>query len=718
MKEILNMENAKQIMKDLNVVIYGTVRDIENDFFTSFTNLDNIASYFNKVFIIIFENDSKDKTPELLNQWLETQYSNKKIYKHVIFKNNLDFLYPLRAHRLAYCRNCILNYIVDHNLEKEYQYAIHCDLDDRFWAIDYQSISTCFQYDLDSWDAMTCVNKNRNYYDFWALRCDKSWFNINIFSCNANDIDYNTKTAGFETLLKNTVGLIDVTSSFNGLGIYKLLSIIYCRYNAEYNCKKCKNVNRGCWEDNDHIGLHKQMIYNNCKLFINNKMYIQTKPKNSISYNTFIESISASPSIDKNILLYLLIGETIDKSGKWLLIEIGDGDIANVLTNYYHRTLYTYSEGENTSIYLNKNIEVRDGNFYRYSYELNDISEQPISFIYINCHKYHTTKNILSLIYNKIKPGCIILFDKLINYKEFCLHGLKALYEFFQEYEISFKWLLVKDNVNNSLLLENQKIALIINENKHFNTLFAAINYSSEEYEKFNWVFYSNNYEDLIHIKSKEEAYHHWILHGKHEGRVACPNSENNNSNSNDNNNDDENPEMVITDPEFASFDWEIYVELNKDLKTVSNKYDAFKHWKDHGVHEGRICKFDWCTYIKNFNLITKSIDNKIKAIQHWIENGRPEINNSQVDDLNDELFDWEYYLEYNKDLKNITTYDAACKHWKQFGKNEKRVCHNFKWTNYLLANPDLVESGITNENLAIYHLLKHGKYENRKIGL
>jgi hypothetical protein len=718
MKEILNMENAKQIMKDLNVVIYGTVRDIENDFFTSFTNLDNIASYFNKVFILIFENDSKDKTPELLNQWLEIQYSNKKIYKHVIFKNNLDFLYPLRAHRLAYCRNCILNYIVDNNLEKEYQYAIHCDLDDRFWSIDYESIATCFQYDLDSWDAMTCVNKNRNYYDFWALRCDKSWFNINIFSCNANDIDYNTKTAGFETLLKNTVGLIDVTSSFNGLGIYKLLSIIYCRYNAEYNCKKCKNVNRGCWEDNDHIGLHKQMIYNNCKLFINNKMYIQTKPKNSINYNTFIESISASPSIDKNILYYLLIGETIDKSGKWLLIEIGDGDIANVLTNYYHRTLYTYSEGENTSIYLNKNIEVRDGNFYRYSYELNDISEQPISFIYINCYKYHTTKNILSVIYNKIKPGCIILFDKLINYKEFFLHGLKALYEFFQEYEISFKWLLVKDNVNNSLLLENQKIALIINENKHFNTLFAGINYSSEEYEKFNWVFYSNNYEDLIHIKSKEEAYQHWILHGKHEGRVASPNSVNNNTNSNDNENENENPEMVVTDPEFASFDWEIYVELNKDLKTVSNKYDAFKHWKDHGVHEGRICKFDWCTYIKNFNLITKSIDNKIKAIQHWIENGRPEINNSQVDDLNDELFDWEYYLEYNKDLKNITTYDAACKHWKQFGKNEKRVCHNFKWTNYLLANSDLVESGITNENLAIYHWLKHGKYENRKIGL
>ena len=713
MKEILNLQDAKQKIKDINVIIYGSIRDIEKYFFTSFTNLTILANYFNKVFIIIFENDSSDKTRELLKSWLESSHIKKNIFKHVIFKNNLDTLYPLRAHRLAYCRNCILNYIVDNNLEKEYQYAIHCDLDDRFWSIDYDSIVSCFQYEWDSWDAMTCVNKKRTYYDFWALRCEKSWFNMNIFSCDTNNVDYTTKISGFETLLKNSVGPLQVQSSFNGLGIYKLSSIMFCRYNADYNCIKCKNSNRGCWEDNDHIGLHKQMVYNNCKIFINNKMCIQSEPENSISYHSFIQSMSLCPSMSKNLLLYLLINDTIDKQGKWLLIEIKDGDIANIITNYYTNSLYVYSENKNKSIYLNKNVITREGSFFDYSHELNGSSAEPISFIYINCEKYQTTKNIFSIIYNKLKPGSIIIFDKLINYKEYYLYALKALYEFFQEYDILFEWFLMKgsflkDNIETDSPLENQTLAIRISENKYFNTSIFEINYSSPEYETFNWIFYSNNYKDLLHIKTKEEAYQHWIDYGKIEGRICNNSSDSENI---------KNQESIISDPEFTSFDWEIYIELNKDLKNITSKEESFRHWKNHGIQEGRICKFDWCTYIKNYNLISQGIDNKIKAIQHWIDNGRPEINNSQID-LNDELFDFEYYIKVNQDLKYVITYEDAKEHWQNFGKNENRVCHNFKWTNYLLANQDLVRSGITNEKLAIYHWLHHGKQENRKIGL
>lgn len=707
MKEIITIDDARQKMKNMNVIIYGTIRDIESHFFTSFTNLNIIANYFNKVFIIIFENDSIDKTRSLLTQWLNTPYKN--VIKHLILKNELDSLYPLRAHRLAYCRNCILNYIADNNLVKEYNYALHCDLDDRFWAVDYNSMASCFQYDLNSWDCMTCVNKNRTYYDYWALRCETSWFNINIFSCDANNIDYNTKTAGFETLLKNTTGLLQVTSSFNGLGIYKLSSLIYCRYNAVFTCVKCNNEKRGCWEDNDHIGLHKHMLHNNCKLFINNRMYLQTKPQNSIHYKTFIQNMVNCNSIDKNILLYLLICESIDALGKWLLIESKDGDVANILTNHYSNTLYSYNQTKDTSTYLNKNIKISEGDFANYSHELNDISAEPITFMYINCNQYYTTKNILSISYNKIQPGCIIIFHKLVNYKDYEIHALKALYEFLQEYEISFEWFVAKGKIfpttEHDLPIENQKVAIRITENKHFNRTFTEINYSSKEYENFNWIFYSNKYKDLHCIKTKEEAFHHWIHHGQVEGRVC----------SNDNGKKMTVQESIITDPEFNHFDWEIYIELNPDLKTIINKEQAFKHWKYHGSLEGRICKFDWCAYIKIFNLVSKSIDNKVKAVQHWLENGRPEINSNV--DLNDELFDWEYYVSHHEDLKFIKEYETARYHWIHFGKNEKRMCHNFKWTTYLLANKDLVKSGITSETAATYHWLKHGKIENRKMG-
>ena len=109
MEEIIKMNDTTSKISGLNVIIYGSVRDIENDFFTSFLNLDIISEMFNEVYIIIFENDSKDKTRELLQKW--NNIKHPKITKHIILKNNLDIIYPLRAHRLAYCRNCILNYI-------------------------------------------------------------------------------------------------------------------------------------------------------------------------------------------------------------------------------------------------------------------------------------------------------------------------------------------------------------------------------------------------------------------------------------------------------------------------------------------------------------------------------------------------------------------------------------------------------------------------------
>ena len=126
--------------------------------------------------------------------------------------------------------------------------------------------------------------------------------------------------------------------------------------------------------------------------------------------------------------------------------------------------------------------------------------------------------------------------------------------------------------------------------------------------------------------------------------------------------------------------------------------------------------KFDWCAYIKNYNLVSKSIDNKVKAINHWISNGRPQISYaSSVDDK--ELFDWEYYIEHNSDLKHIDNRDMAWYHWCNYGKNEGRTYNSFKWTNYLLANDDLLSVGINTEALAIYHWIHHGKNENRKMG-
>ena len=84
--------------------------------------------------------------------------------------------------------------------------------------------------------------------------------------------------------------------------------------------------------------------------------------------------------------------------------------------------------------------------------------------------------------------------------------------------------------------------------------------------------------------------------------------------------------------------------------------------------------------------------------------------------EINDDYFNWYDYISLYDDLKYIKNKEDAYYHWKNYGKKEGRISHNFKWTNYLLLNSDLIEAGINTESQALSHYIKHGKLENRKI--
>ena len=102
MKESIDLHKAKEIMSNLNIIIYGTIRNIEEDFIQSFTNLDILASFFKKTHIIIFENDSKDKTRDVLNSWY--QNNNKKNY-YIIYIASRDIIDNKFNQLLAKYRN-------------------------------------------------------------------------------------------------------------------------------------------------------------------------------------------------------------------------------------------------------------------------------------------------------------------------------------------------------------------------------------------------------------------------------------------------------------------------------------------------------------------------------------------------------------------------------------------------------------------------------------
>jgi hypothetical protein len=343
-------------------------------------------------------------------------------------------------------------------------------------------------------------------------------------------------------------------------------------------------------------------------------------------------------------------------------------------------------------LFLNPNIKHIIGN---YEETLDILSE--IDFIFLNINSYFDLKKVFDLLIPKLLPGSIIIFNKLVSYNNYVTNGLKLLYEYLCNDHFSFEWLFTNCKFEKNGL-EFEKVQIAIKIIKINNLIYNNNNIIEEERimeDEFNWNFYINYYKDLNHITNKKEAFLHWSMFGKKEGRIC-----------NDNNN---NESLKLND----IFDWEIYIELNPDLKLLS-KEEAINHWNKFGTMENRLYYFDWFNYIKYYNLLPKLIDTKIKAVRHWNDNGRPLVN--KIIDYNLELFDWKFYVNNYDDLKDLTNHKNALNHWLNFGQKEGRISNNFKWLNYLLLNKDLIESGINSESQATEHYIKHGKKEKRKI--
>jgi hypothetical protein len=690
MKETIDFHKAKEIMSNMNIIIYGTIRNIEEDFIQSFTNLDILASFFKKTFIIIFENDSNDKTRDVLNSWYQNQ-KKTNITKHIILENNLCSLYPLRATRLAYCRNKILDYIFDNHLEENYSYAFHCDLDNRFWSVDFDSICNSFQYPLDSWDVMTCVNKDKKYYDYWALRIDKCWFNKNIFSCDANwpETKFETKIPEFIELLNKTTNLLPCNSSFNGLGIYKLSSMKNCRYSAKYYCSKCNNTKKGCLEDNDHIGLHQDMKKKNCKIFINTKMQILSKPKTASSFHEYIKkNFLFIKNLNNNPLLYVLKNVLVNQNNVWLDFDTNNGEPANIISNYhYDSKVYSFPFNQKKFTLLNKNIVPINGpvdvalNIFIGKYLKNDM----IYFINFNDNNYFNVRSILVKLISKIADSCIIIFNHFINFHGYIQKSFKAFFEISQEYNLDFETIGVNGNYD---FISNNSINLDDLSDDLFSDTIVALKIIKNPHKNNSPISVCKN--DFTNYK-----------------------------------NDIPKPKNKNKEINYDIFDWKLYLELNPDLVKITNAEKAWYHWYHNGYLENRNFYFDFKKCIKEYGL-PENMD-KLEVIQKFKKENNDnyknycmkfkfiqEKNNKIIKKYKTELFDWEYYVEINKDLKNINSFEKASEHFYNFGEKENRITNDFNWLHYLFLNPDLIYHNILEEEEVVQHYLNYGLNEKR----
>lgn len=258
-------------MNKYNIAVLSCIRDLEPHIEESIYHITEFKKLFKTVKFFAAENDSVDKTYELAKKY------SSKLEGEIIKFNNLNLKYKHRTHRLAFLRNFLLDKARDSD------YVIVIDADSVMKDFDLNSLKSCFDYDVNSWDAFG-ANCNDKYYDVWTLRDDKlnydCWDRVNHEVQNGRIHAFSIKehVSKYQIKIDPNSKIIPVHSCFGGMMIYKTSSLINCKYNGVP--KKCEsplhnklgicNPEVCC-----HVNLNLESIKNNkAKIFINPRLIV------------------------------------------------------------------------------------------------------------------------------------------------------------------------------------------------------------------------------------------------------------------------------------------------------------------------------------------------------------------------------------------------------------------------------------------------------------
>ena len=274
------------ILKDKSIIICGIVRNAEKGLRRNIPVIQELCSHFGSYKVVIYENDSIDKTKELLAEWLKSDAERI----HIIMEDTCSrttipskkesrgnpFFSEKRIKRMATLRNQYLEYIEKKHWEADFLLVV--DLDVQY--IDLAGVFSSFD-SREDWDVVTAFGYStspklrRRYHDTYALT-ELGKEDVPQTEKEIKDLAY--KYGG--ALKKND--WIEVFSAFGGLAIYKFDKVKGLRYQVIPNNDSQVEVH--C----EHYSLYKQMAQRGrVKVFINPIMKIKYQRLTfSIIYNS------------------------------------------------------------------------------------------------------------------------------------------------------------------------------------------------------------------------------------------------------------------------------------------------------------------------------------------------------------------------------------------------------------------------------------------------
>jgi hypothetical protein len=248
---------------NLDIICVGLTRNSEKTIEKEIETIKNSLKNFKKIYWIVIESDSNDKTLECLEK-IKTKISNFEFKS--LGKINKKFKF--KSEKMAFLRNLYVNEINNNPQYEKIDYIIVADLDGVNMKLNAKSVESCWDMKV-KWDACF-ANQSGKYYDIFALR-HKIW-SPNCCWESKNFLEkfgMNSGLSSFSAIYSRMINIpldakpIPVDSAFGGFGIYKKKTFV----DNKYIGKNEKEI-----EQCEHVKFHLNMIKNKYELFINPKL--------------------------------------------------------------------------------------------------------------------------------------------------------------------------------------------------------------------------------------------------------------------------------------------------------------------------------------------------------------------------------------------------------------------------------------------------------------
>lgn len=263
---------GQERVKNRTIVVFGMVRDCGASLKKNIKTIESIANHFYDYRVAILENNSRDDTKQVLNDW---KNSNNKVYislndfderKYKEIKSDDQYYKYFQLSKLQKYydyRNLMMDFLESIPFNADYSMLVDLDVE----RIDVKGVLTSFGSDIE-WDAVTAngysysTNFKRRYHDTFAL-CE---YGLETQKQTLQMVRDYREVFSF---LKKNMPFIRVYSSYGGIAIYKSKAIKGLRYAPVFN--EYGGVQVRC----EHFSLFKAMAergYN--KVFINPNMEV------------------------------------------------------------------------------------------------------------------------------------------------------------------------------------------------------------------------------------------------------------------------------------------------------------------------------------------------------------------------------------------------------------------------------------------------------------